>query len=180
MRVSNSRLCLSGLFRISIFGLRIYVKLGVIMKTILIGSDHAGFLLKEKIKKYLEKSGFRVEDVGTYSEERCDYPEFGARLARKVSGSRNKRGILICYSGIGVSIVANKFPGVRAALCHDTRAAELSRRHNNSNVLVLGAGFVGVPSARAIAKVWLSTGFEGGRHLRRVKLIGKIEKGLRG
>lgn len=146
------------------------------MRTILIASDHAGFRLKEKIKPYLEKAGLRVKDLGTYSEERCDYPGFAAALAKKISDGRQKRGILICSSGIGVSIVANRFKGVRAALCYNPKAAECSRRHNDSNILVLGSRFINPGLGKKIIKIWLDTRFEGGRHRRRLNLIKKIEK----
>jgi len=145
-------------------------------KAILIASDHAGFGLKEKIKPYLQKLGFRADDLGTYSEERCDYPEFAAKLAKRISRQKNGRGILICGSGIGVSIVANRFRGVRTAVCHNILAAEFSRRHNDSNVLALGARFAGLTLQKKIIKTWLETKFEGGRHGRRLNLIKKIEE----
>ena len=150
------------------------------MEKIVIASDHAGFGLKEKLKIYLEHNGLAVNDLGTYSQERCDYPEFAYRLAQKISKGSVKRGVLICYSGIGVSIVANRLPRVRAALCYNVKAAELSRLHNDSNVLVLGAGFVTPVEAKRIVKVWLNTPFEGGRHRRRLDIIRKIEKELKG
>lgn len=149
------------------------------MRTILIASDHAGFALKAKLKAYLEKTGFRVKDLGTHSEESCDYPVFAARLSEQISKGRYKRGILICKSGIGNSIVANRFPGVRAALCHNIKAARLSREHNDSNVLVLGAGFVNTGLAKSILRVWLKTKFQGGRHLRRLNRIKDIENKIR-
>jgi len=149
------------------------------MKTILIASDHAGFVLKEKLKTYLEKTGFRVKDLGAHSKERCDYPEFAYALAGAVSSRRYKRGILICKSGIGNSIVANRLPRVRAALCYNVRAAKLSREHNDSNVLVLGSAFVNEKLAEAILRVWLKTEFLGGRHLRRLNQITEIEKMIR-
>jgi ribose 5-phosphate isomerase B len=148
------------------------------MKTILIASDHAGFSLKEKIRPYLEKKGFKVKDLGTYSKDRCDYPELAACLARAISRKEYERGILVCKSGIGNSIVANRFPGVRAALCYNVNAARLSREHNDSNVLVLGSAFVNSKLAPKIAGVWLNTRFKGGRHLRRLNQIKKIEKEL--
>ncbi|MCU0651520.1 MAG: ribose 5-phosphate isomerase B [Candidatus Omnitrophica bacterium] len=146
------------------------------MKTILIASDHAGFGLKEKIKLYLQKTGFKVNDLGTYSEERCDYPEFAARLAKLIPRQKNSRGILICGSGIGVAIVANRFKGVRAAVCHNIQAAEFSRRHNDSNVLALGARIAGLELQKKILKIWLNTKFEGGRHRRRLNLLKRIEE----
>ena len=146
------------------------------MKNILIASDHAGFVLKEKLKAYLEKMGFRVKDLGVHSKERCDYPEFAYALAKAVSSHRYKRGILICKSGIGNSIVANRLPQVRAALCYNVRAAKLSREHNDSNVLALGSAFVNEKLAEAILRFWLKTEFLGGRHARRLKKIREIEK----
>ncbi len=150
------------------------------MQKILIASDHAGFNLKEKLKSYLEKQGLKVLDLGTRSKERCDYPLFAAGLARKVSQGQFHSGILICKSGIGNSIVANRFPGVRAALCYNGRAARLSREHNDSNVLVLGAGFMSQKVAEKITRVFLTAQFQGGRHLRRLKQIQAIEKEIGG
>lgn len=149
------------------------------MKTILIASDHAGFALKEKLKPYLQRTGLGVKDLGTYSDERCDYPEFAYALAKAISERRYSRGILICKSGIGNSIVANRFSGVRAALCYNAKAARLSRQHNDSNVLVLGAGFTNTPAAKRILGVWLNTGFQGARHKRRLNKIKEIEKEMR-
>ena len=149
------------------------------MKKIAIASDHAGFALKEKLKSYLKRKGFLVEDFGTYSEERCDYPGYAYQVAVAVSSGKIKKGILICKSGIGNSIVANRLPGVRAALCYNVEAAKLSRQHNDSNVLVLGSGFVNSAKAKKILSVWLSTGFEGGRHKWRLDEIKEIEKKIR-
>lgn len=146
------------------------------MKPILIASDHAGFILKEKLRRYLEAKGIEVKDLGTYSKERCDYPQFAFSLAKGISGGKFKQGVLICKSGIGNSIVANKLPGVRAALCYNLKAARLSREHNDSNVLVLGAGFVKAGLAKKMLTVWLKTKFSGGRHERRLNQIRKIEK----
>lgn len=150
------------------------------MSIIAIASDHAGFRLKERLKPYLKQKGLRVEDLGVSSPERCDYPEFARKLAERVSSGRYKRGVLICKSGIGNSIVANRFTGVRAALCYNVKAARLSREHNDSNILVLGAGFVNPGSARRILGTWLNTRFAGGRHKRRLNQIKKIERDLRG
>jgi ribose 5-phosphate isomerase B len=146
------------------------------MKSIIIASDHAGFVLKERLKPYLEKKGFRIKDLGTRSKDSCDYPEFAYSLAKVISQGKYKRGILICKSGIGNSIVANRFPAVRAALCYNVKAARLSREHNDSNVLVLGSLFVNLNSAKKIIGVWLNTEFKGGRHQRRLNQIKKIEK----
>lgn len=148
------------------------------MKTILIAADHGGFILKEKLKIFLAKKGFRAKDLGTYSQERCDYPIFAARLGRLISEGKYQRGVLICKSGIGNSIVANRFPGVRAALCHSVKVARLSREHNDSNVLLLGSLFVDEKTAKKILGIWLKTKFIGARHKRRLDMIKKIEKEL--
>ena len=149
------------------------------MKTILIASDHAGFPPKEKIKAYLERQGFILKDLGAYSKERCDYPKFAAKLAKLISRGKYKRGILICKTGIGNSIIANRFARVRAALCYNASASRLSRQHNNSNVLVLGSAFVNEKLAKRIIKVWLNTEFMGGRHSRRLSQIKNIERKIR-
>lgn len=146
------------------------------MDKILIASDHAGFDLKEKLKVYLEKKSILVRDLGTYSKDRCDYPLYAYELARNISNGKFKRGILICKSGIGNSIVANRLPKVRAALCHNLKITKLSREHNDSNVLVLGSGFVKADLAKRMVAAWLETKFLGGRHLRRVELINQIDK----
>ncbi len=145
------------------------------MEKIILGADHGGFYLKEKLKVYLEKEGFKVKDVGPYLAEPCDYPEFAYAAAKDVSIGKFKRGILICKTGIGNSIVANKLPRVRAALCYNVKAAILSRQHNDSNVLVLGSLFVNEKLARKIVSAWLREPFAGGRHRRRINLIRKIE-----
>lgn len=147
-------------------------------KTILIASDHAGFNLKERLKPYLERKGFKVKDLGTNSSQRCDYPAFACKLAKAISSGKYQRGILICKTGIGSSIVANRLSGVRAALCYNVGAAKLSRQHNDSNVLVMGAYFVNERKAKMILSAWLNTAFLGGRHKRRLNQIEKIEKEL--
>lgn len=149
------------------------------MKTIAIASDHGGFLLKEKLKSYLINKGFQPEDLGTYSPERCDYPEFAYLLAKEISSGKYSRGVLICKTGIGNSIVANRFPGVRAALCYNVKAARLSREHNDSNILILGSTFVNLGQAKKILNVWLTARFRGGRHKRRLNQIKKMEKQMR-
>jgi len=148
-------------------------------KTVFFAADHGGFALKEKLKAYLMKQGYIINDLGTHSQERCDYPIFAFELAKKVAGKAGGCGILICKSGIGNSIVANRVPGVRAALCYNVKAARLSRQHNDSNVLVLGSLFANERLARRIARVWLNTEFEAGRHSRRLALIRKLEKNIR-
>ena len=145
----------------------------------LIASDHAGFRLKEKLKDYLEKRKIQVKDLGTYSEERCNYPEFASALAEDISRGKHKQGILVCKSGIGNSIVANRYSGVRAALTYSVKAAKLSREHNDSNVLVLGSAFVNEKTAKRILQVWMETKFLGGRHKKRLNQLKKIEKGLK-
>ena len=141
---------------------------------IAIGSDHAGFSLKEHLKEKLSASGCEVIDCGTYSTESCDYPDFGEAAARLVSGGKADYGIVICMTGIGISISANKVSGVRCALCSETVSAELTRRHNDANMLALGAAMVGQHMAERITEVFLSTEFEGGRHARRVGKINYI------
>jgi ribose 5-phosphate isomerase B len=148
------------------------------MKKIIIASDHAGFKLKEEIKAYLGKKKYLLKDAGTYSKKSCDYPLFAAAVAKAVSAGKYARGILICKSGIGNSIVANRFPRVRAALCCSAKIARLSREHNDSNILVIGSGFVNLALARRITQVWLEAEFAGGRHRRRLDEITKIEKEL--
>lgn len=149
------------------------------MIPILIASDHAGFNLKEKLKIYLKKTSHVFKDLGTYSQDSCDYPEFAGSLAKKISNRQYKQGILICKTGVGNSIVANRFPGVRAALCYNIIAARLSREHNDSNVLVLGAAFANAALAKKILNVWLKTEFVGGRHQRRLNKIKTIENRLK-
>ncbi len=136
-----------------------------------IGSDHAGFPLKEAIKAFLIGAGRKVEDVGTHSETSTDYPLYAKKVSRLVQRGDVERGILVCGTGIGMSITANKFRGIRAALCTDEYTARMSRRHNNANILCLGSRVVGVDLALSIVKAWLSEEFEGGRHLERLTII---------
>jgi ribose 5-phosphate isomerase B len=145
---------------------------------IAIGSDHGGFALKERIVKFLKGKKYKMMDFGTDSLESCDYPLIAYDVARAVAAKKADRGILICKTGIGNSIAANKVKGIRAALCYNIKAAELSRRHNDSNVLVLGALFTDAKNTEKIIRVWLKTKFEGGRHQRRVKQIERIEKNV--
>lgn len=142
---------------------------------IIIGSDHGGFKLKEVIIEHLKGIGCSVDDLGCYSSESCDYPKIGSEVARRV-GEENIRGILICGTGLGMSIVANRIPGIRAALCHDAYTAEMSRRHNDSNILVLGGRVTGESVAINIVDTWINTEFEGGRHQRRLDMIEKNNK----
>lgn len=145
-------------------------------KSIAIGCDHGGYALKEEIKKYLNDKEFRCVDFGCFSEDAVDYPEYGALVAKAVADKKNDLGIAICTTGIGMSIVANKVKGVRASLCHNVKSAEMTKKHNDSNVLILGAGFVNFKEAKAIVDTWINTDFEGGRHKRRVDKISDIEK----
>ncbi len=145
---------------------------------IIIGSDHAAYDLKEKVKVFLIERGIDVEDVGCHSEDSVDYPDFGIKVASMVSVGKFERGILMCGTGIGMSIVANKFPHVRAALCTDLFSSIMSKRHINSNILVLGARVVGDVLAVEIVKVWLETPFEGGRHQRRLDKFDRIDTAM--
>jgi ribose 5-phosphate isomerase B len=138
--------------------------------------DHGGFELKEILKTYIKTLGFEPVDLGTFSEDSVDYPEYGILLAEKVSRGELEKGILICGTGIGMSIVANKFPRVRAALANDLYSSRCSREHNDTNILVIGGRIVGRELAKDIVKVWLETPFAGGRHKRRLDKIEAIEK----
>jgi len=140
-----------------------------------IGSDHRGFEIKKVMISLLESSGNEAQDMGPFSEASADYPEFASKVASAVESNSCDRGVLICGSGIGMSIAANKFKGVRATLCHDLNTAEMCRRHNDSNILVLGEA-LGAELSLNMLKVWLSTPFEGGRHQDRLDLINEIEK----
>jgi ribose 5-phosphate isomerase B len=143
---------------------------------IAIASDHAGLDLKVKIIKFLQETGQPVSDLGTHNRDSVDYPDYGIPVAQAVSEGKIERGILICGTGIGMSIVANKFPGVRAALCYDPFTAKVSRLHNDANVLVLGERVLEEKTALEIVRLWLATGFDGGRHERRLAKINEIEK----
>jgi len=142
------------------------------METIIIGSDHAGFQAKEAVKKMLEDRGFHVKDVGCYSGESVHYPIYGKAVAKPISAGEYHRGILICGTGIGMSIVANKWPGVRAALCHNAFTAQACREHNDANVLAIGAAMVGEIVAMDIVDTFFATDFSHGeRHQRRIDKI---------
>lgn len=140
-----------------------------------IGSDHGGYELKEYIKKHLEKKGIEFVDCGTDSDESVDYPEFGHKVAEAIKEGKCDRGIVVCGTGIGISISANKVPGIRCALCSDCYSARMSREHNNANVLALGARVIGQDLALEIVDTWVKAEFEGGRHERRVNKIADIE-----
>jgi ribose 5-phosphate isomerase B len=135
---------------------------------ILLGSDHAAYRLKETIKAHIIKLGIDVEDTGTQSENSVDYPDFAVSVASRVSRGEHIRGILLCGTGLGMSMVANRFPRVRAALCNDLFSAVMSRRHNNANILVLGGRVIGESLALEIVNTWLETPFDGGRHQQRI------------
>ena len=143
---------------------------------IAIASDHGGYALKEHIKAYLAAKGITCEDFGTNSTESCDYPDFAKPAAQAVADSRCEKGIVICTTGIGISISANKVKGIRCALCGDVLSAEMTRRHNDANMLAMGAGIVGPMLAERIVDTFLSTEFEGGRHARRVAKMMEIEQ----
>lgn len=138
---------------------------------IIIGCDHAGFNLKNKIIKFLNEENIEVNDIGCFSEESVDYPLIAKELAQKVSDLSYERGILICGTGVGMSIAANKIKGIRAVVCSETTSAKYSRLHNNSNILCLGARIVGEYLAKDIVSIWLNTPFEAERHQRRLNLI---------
>ena len=142
---------------------------------IAIGSDHGGYQLKEEIKKYFEEKDIAYKDMGCISEERVDYPNIAKEVAIQVQSKQCEKGILICRSGIGMSMVANKFKGIRCTLCHNEYTAKFSKLHNNSNILSIGADDVTVNEAICMIRIWLATEFEGGRHAERIKIIEEIE-----
>jgi ribose 5-phosphate isomerase B len=144
---------------------------------IAISSDHGGYKLKEEIKKYLKEKGYETKDLGT-CDSACsvDYPDYGLAVAEAIANGECEKGIIICGTGIGISISANKVPGIRAALCTDTYSAKMSREHNNANILALGARVTGTGLALEIVDTWFKAEFQGGRHKRRVDKISDIEK----
>ena len=141
-----------------------------------VGSDHGGFELKEEVKKHLEKKGIEFVDYGTYSEESVDYPDYGKKVGEAVVSGDCDKGIVVCGTGIGISIAANKVKGVRCALCSESYSARMTRKHNDSNVLAMGGRVLGVELALDIVDTWLNTEFEGGRHAKRVDKIIAIEE----
>lgn len=141
-------------------------------ETVALASDHAGFELKEALERALEQRGLEPLDLGTHDGGSVDYPDFAAKVARALAEGRAARGVLVCGSGIGISIAANRHPHVRAALCHDVTTARLARAHNDANVLVLGSRIVGPAVAEECLAAFLDTPFEGGRHARRVEKLG--------
>lgn len=142
---------------------------------IAIACDHGGYALKEDVKQHLIEAGYEVKDFGTNSLDSCDYPDYAAPAAQAVAAGECEKGIVICTTGIGVSIVANKVDGIRCALCSDLLSASLTRQHNNTNMLAMGAGIIGKNLALAIVDIWLTTEFEGGRHQRRVDKVMAVE-----
>lgn len=143
---------------------------------IAVGADHAGLPLKEALVKFLIDEGWDVEDFGTFTEDSVDYPDYAEKVGRAVAEGSVDRGLLLCGSGQGMCIVANKINGVRASLAHDVVSARLSRQHNDSNVLTMGSRFVAPALAMEVLTTWLDTSFEGGRHLRRIEKIQEIER----
>jgi ribose 5-phosphate isomerase B len=141
------------------------------VEKIAIGSDHGGFELKKHIVSYLEKKGYEFRDFGVYNSESVDYPVISREVAEHVASGEYSKGILICGSGLGVAIAANKIKGVRAVTCSETYSARMSRQHNNANILTMGGRVVGADLATDIVEIWLNTDFEGGRHERRVNMI---------
>ena len=146
------------------------------MRRIAFGYDHVGFILKEDILAHLRVRGIEVLDKGTWSPERTDYPHFASAVAQAVIAREAESGILICGTGVGISITANKFPGIRAVVCSEPYSARLSRQHNDTNVLAFGSRVVGLELAKMIVDAWLDATFEGGRHQTRVEAIGAIEQ----
>ena len=142
---------------------------------LIIGSDHGGLLLKEKVKEYLTSKGYDIEDVGTYTAASCDYPVIADKVCQKVLADSSNLGILVCGTGIGMSIYANKVKGIRASHCTDTFSARLTRQHNDSNVLCLGERITGFGLALDIVTEWLNASFEGGRHQKRVDMINELD-----
>lgn len=143
---------------------------------IAVGCDHGGFNLKNLAKDMLIQQGIEVVDMGTYTTDSVDYPDFAAKVAQAIVGGQAERGILVCGTGIGISIAANKIKGIRAALCHDVFSATMSREHNNANILCMGERVIGLGLAEMIINAWLQTNFQGGRHACRVDKIMDLEQ----
>ena len=141
-----------------------------------LGCDHAGYGLKEVIAGYLNRAGHEILDEGTYSDDSCDYPDFAERVALRVVSGEAERGIIICATGVGMAMIANKVPGIRAVVCNDLYTARYSRLHNDANVLTLGARVVGPGVAEEIVRIWMETPFEGGRHSRRLDKLTEVER----
>ncbi|MGA1861375.1 ribose 5-phosphate isomerase B [Deferribacter thermophilus] len=145
-------------------------------KIVALGSDHGGFRLKEEIKNFLVSRGYEVKDFGTKDETSVDYPDYAFQVVKAILNKEVEKGIIMCGTGIGISISANRFPGIRAALCWDSYTAKMSRLHNNSNLLALGGRIIGVELAKDIVETWLTTDFEGGRHERRINKLDELAK----
>lgn len=143
---------------------------------IALAADHGGYALKEELKKHLEKRGIEYEDLGTYSTESVDYPDYALKAAEAVAAGKFDFGIVVCGTGIGISIAANKVPGIRCALCHDTFSARMTRMHNDANMLAFGGRVIGAGPMCDIVDAFLGASFEGGRHAKRVEKIRKIEE----
>ncbi len=143
---------------------------------IAVGADHAGFELKEKVGEYLASRGYDVQDLGTTSTDPVDYPDFAERVANQVAAKQATYGVLVCGTGLGMELAANKVPGIRATPCNDTLSARLAREHNNANVLTMGGRLIDEAEARKIVDTWLATPFAGGRHERRVEKIATIDQ----
>ena len=149
------------------------------MEKIAIASDHGGFDLKENIIAFLLKKGLEIDNLGAHSTDSVDYPDYGIKLAQAITDKKFVRGILICGTGVGMSIVVNRFPGIRGALCSDVYTAKMCREHNDSNILIMGGRVIEVSLAIEILETWLSTEFEGGRHQRRLDKIKNIDARLK-
>ena len=149
------------------------------MKKIAIASDHGGFDLKESVISHLLNKSCEVDDLGPANDDSVDYPDYGIKLVEAILEKNIKRGILICGTGLGMSIVVNRFPGIRGTLCTDVYTAKMGRKHNDSNILILGGRVIGKGLAAEIVETWLITNFEGGRHQRRLDKINEIDKTLK-
>ena len=149
------------------------------MEKIAIASDHGGFDLKENIIAFLLKKGLEIDNLGAHSTDSVDYPDYGIKLAQAITDKKFVRGILICGTGVGMSIVVNRFPGIRGTLCSDVYTAKMCREHNDSNILIMGGRVIEVSLAIEILETWLNTGFEGGRHQRRLDKINEIDTNLK-
>ena len=149
------------------------------MEKIAIASDHGGFDLKENIIAFLLKKGLEIDNLGAHSTDSVDYPDYGIKLAQAIIDKKFVRGILICGTGVGMSIVVNRFPGIRGTLCSDVYTAKMCREHNDSNILIMGGRVIGVNLAMEILDIWLNTEFEGGRHQRRLDKIKNIDARLK-
>jgi ribose 5-phosphate isomerase B len=149
------------------------------MKKIAIASDHGGFYLKKSVIAHLEMDSWEIDDLGTSNEDSVDYPDYGVKLAESIISKNVERGIVICGTGVGMSIVVNRFPGIRGTLCSDVYIAKMCREHNDSNILIMGGRVIGEGLAFEIVDTWLSTAFEGGRHQRRLDKINEIDVNLK-